>query len=735
MQPTPKKIKPTTNQDYASIYEDNFIKTNNPAQLGQQAFTRQLSQGINNKLNPTQTGFAGIQCQEGYYFDSTKGACVPYSNEIMAYNNEVITNETRGGQTRPGFFEKVGDAVRNAFNNSESTYYSGLTNLTPEQEQAVQQTRTDAANVGAFVKDPQKAISTGITDTMFEILGGKEEVVKDLTDAAMPALQEADQYISGDKNFLEDVVGVEIPDFLKNKNPTTVFDDYENAFSEDTGPSLPETPTETPTTTTTTTGAGAQTRTGKPGATGQDELGLADDVQTGDQTGEVLPTVNQTPPTPGAEEVGSGTVDDAKTRVSNSVQTRVDDLTNNLNQRINQAEQFYAREYDRILNQIAMRARQSQVGGFTGGIQEQINQFASAAEIQQLNALAVERNNTIQSLEAERANIPMQAQQYANELLTAELQNENIRTQALSTLYTDVLNGVRTIEEAQAFADQYGLGNIQELMDRVQTVQAEQILASNPNVNEKGEIVPHTIESLRALYEQYGITKTDAELQEILDGMGKGVIDFTSLEEREALIATELSEVLDTTNKDGATTGLISGLITAGIAAMTIPGPGWIVGLISIGAGLIVGSVVNNEIPDQEDVNKILSDFGNTSLFTGTDEADVPFVNTILSGEGEITLKDPSAMQNEAPSGYGFLNDTYTMNFMGTDHKMKGHQIMTLAVILNNKGVLDNYPALKAKAEVIYKSMPTAELERLFGEVSTKEEVIAYNFYKATFNK
>ena len=47
---TPQRVKKNDEKDYADIYQENFIAQNDPSKLGQQAFNRQLGQGVKKRL-------------------------------------------------------------------------------------------------------------------------------------------------------------------------------------------------------------------------------------------------------------------------------------------------------------------------------------------------------------------------------------------------------------------------------------------------------------------------------------------------------------------------------------------------------------------------------------------------------------------------------------------------------------------------------------------------------------
>jgi uncharacterized protein YaaW (UPF0174 family) len=797
MMPNPKKVKPTTNQDYASIYEDNFVKRNDPVQLGQQAYTRQLTQGVQGSLqkptaqpavaqgsyydripsidrpvvsdtgfaftgaNPTfidpdsntltggsgggagtasggssggytsgaGTGYgvgegAGSQTADGSLGSGgASGIQTAISGQIAmiekpvgkvvgavdAFAQEVEDDLRQAGQIVAGDIQKVIDTP---FVQEVITGLEIAGNIVGEDIKKV------ASTVAGFLeKNVQQPIAKAVTDVVFAVAGGDEEVVKKVVEEVTPFLQESvDPYFTGEKTVFDDM-GIEVPGWLTDKNPTTVFDDYENAFAEAEVPSLP--------------GDTSVGGTKKPndirtggGETKGGELTL-EDADTGDYSQVVIEETSSSEVVVN-DDTGESSTDDlnkVSKGVTNQVQTRMTELTTQLTQQISEAEQFYAREYDRILNQIAMRGRQSQVGGFTGGIQEQIAQFASAAEIQQLNALAVERNSTIQGLQAQFADIPLQAQKYANELLSAELQNENIRTQALSTLYTDVLNGVRTIEEAQAFADQYGLGNVQQLMDRVRLSQ----LTLNPRIDEEGNVIAYTMEDLQTMYPD----KTPEELQEILDTINAGnqIQDYGSLSAEEQALAQSFEETLNgrLTDADGALLGATAlGTVATFLAVF---GPvGWGLGTAIVIGGLIAGAFTGSNLTvGQDDLNDVVADFGRTNFFK-----EDGIIQGLFTASSEVSITDPSAIADQKVRGYGELNDIFTITVDGKENSLEGYQLLTLAMSLYKQGVLDDpaNAAIKETADRIYKSMPAIDGARILGGLSGDVRNTVYKLYK-----
>ena len=292
------------------------------------------------------------------------------------------------------------------------------------------------------------------------------------------------------------------------------------------------------------------------------------------------------------------------------------------------------------------------------------------------------------------------------------------------------MNGVRTIEEAQAFADQYGLGDVTGLMDRVTNAQIQSFLLGSLTQDENGNpTLDITADEMRAQFPGLA-NKTDEEINEILGKFGEGgSVDYDSLDEAMKPVIEGLDEALgtyeDNTFFDETGAALTAAGVTTVAAALAfkfVPGLSLsfipIVGALAATVG--AGFIGSNFVIGQEDINNLVDDLSKNDFFKSDNN-----MNGLFNAEMPLRIQQPNRTGGQTQSGYGLLNDKYRLNGV----EVPGYQILVLAASMKEKGVLDKYPALKRTASEIYDSMPTLGFEEIIGYGTGNDMNLAFSLY------
>jgi hypothetical protein len=132
-----------------------------------------------------------------------------------------------------------------------------------------------------------------------------------------------------------------------------------------------------------------------------------------------------------------------------------------------QVAEDYQRQYENLLARARTQAEARgslAAQGFGGGIGQQIRDYLSAGEIQQLTQLEQQKDAQLKEIELRRGQVPDLALRNEAERLQLANANMQLKTQFAMDLATSVTSGLKSLDDAQAFADQYGLQNIQDLI-------------------------------------------------------------------------------------------------------------------------------------------------------------------------------------------------------------------------------------------------------------------------------
>jgi hypothetical protein len=413
----------------------------------------------------------------------------------------------------------------------------------------------------------------------------------------------------------------------------------------------------------------------------------------------------------------------------NNMRQIIDEEQQRLNQLFTDEERYLNEEfnkyYDDLVRQAEGRAAREGTSPFTGGIARQLEDYMSAAEIEALGKLQMERNRQLTDLRQRKDNIRTQAVRNVLEQKTAEMQTIDQQIQYSQQLAQYVISGSLTLEDANQLADELGLSNTQELI--ADAVQKQVTAGAFTEEEAKAELENLGIDPNILTGEPGGgggkdtdIANTAAanQFNEELDSLlgefnfgevGKGRIAFTDI-----LAATGA----------GAATGAIAGAaVSAGVLALPGALIGGVVGMIG-GFATVLGSQQINE----RDLPQLLNPIIDAGIITDS------FYNG--NSENITVTKSPTANNSE-----NFLDDTYAITVDGKNYSFEGADLLTLAAVLkragkNNAEKYPQYQAIFTEANKIYSrgtgsGISELSLESYFGLKRSN----AFQIYKKVFNK
>lgn len=647
MQPNPKKVKPNNNQDYASIYEENFVKTNNPAQLGQQAFARQLSNGVRNKLNPGQTG-------QGTFISSGDPTFVDPGSSVRAGSGG-----SSGGTINPNRGTTIVDPV--TYNQSPSANGSGTMGVGAGG--GVEIDRFGGFTLGENQSPARLTPTTGpITMTPgnngYGLFDGRVDVEKfgdPYEGRVLPQIGEDGTLMRQSELGYTAASG--------GASPVPSLSDI-LASEEERGYGMD--------------GDKVQTSEGGDGE------GEGGDGSTG----------------------GGGGVE----VFNNNVSTEEARLTELLDQEEAFINQQYAQQYNQMLAMAENRAAREGTMPFTGGIARQIEDYMSAGEIQQMTQLAMMRDQALTEIRLNRDNVRNQALQNTMnnlQLETAALDQKFQYTQGFAAY---VINGDMTLEQAQTYADQYGLGNI---TDTITNAVKQQILAGAMSTEMAAE-------ELAAL----GI---DTAFLDDIKGAGEFTFTDFSTSAEAGELEGAISAVL--TEAGGASFGQI--LAGAGIGAVTGAAAGAILPVGGPIVGAIVGAIAGGINAANVDLNP--GDLGQITSTLFKRELLLEQGESIISGDIDtMTFVRPAGQSNT----YGQMANQFQVTVNGELYTMDGADIMVLAAALKQKGYSTSdarYKALFETANQVKQSSNTVNFSRVLDAALGQRYSTIIKFYNQVF--
>jgi len=710
---TPKRVK-REERDYADIYQENFVRNNDPAALGQAAFTRQLSSGIqrnmgqerlaaNTAMPPVVPGLSGAGGQ----------AQATGMQRAIIEQDALIAKERREDELRRGVSatQRAGyspvdtaqmamDRRAGAMARAEQGDGIGLGGMpTLESSQFDVQRREAFTNPvqrgpGRFGVDERLGSLAGTyTGAISPTQSGYTQADPVPRQRAAQARAEQGDYLAGNTmpsiekatNAEEDAIIAERRAAeARRKAAEARAAQGEMILPGNTLPSLEQmtgdaytapTPGEVDY-----TGAGLQ-----PDYTGaglqpdalqrareEEKQVIAEEeerdrlrTEGGDTTPEPVEGDGQTDndgnqiTLSGASASYDAGIRDEETRLNEQLDAEVEAVLQNYNQRYNQFMQL-------AINRGAVRGNLEQQG-FTGGIGQQIQDYLSTQEMVALDALMRERDQALQAIELERGNIPDIAKTNYIQSLQLESATSEARLAFSQQLSQRVLDGSMSLAEANGLAQEYGLQDVQSVF---QTAIEAQIAAGT--MDKAGAI---------AELERLGLDTSFLDEQKTYENWQMSN-EATQLENRMMAVLNNIPD---------SDWGEKVGTVMAGVAAGSIfPGPGWIIGGI---AGLYAAF--------EQDVNKADMSKVSSSLMA----------SDLMMNEGpEIWNGDFSSLEITKPAGQATSNaaqQEYLITVDGTQYSMEGADIMALAVALKAGSYSKTqYKALFNTAKTIFNNMP-----------------------------
>jgi hypothetical protein len=407
----------------------------------------------------------------------------------------------------------------------------------------------------------------------------------------------------------------------------------------------------------------------------------------------------------------------------NTMRQTIDEEQQRLNQLFTDEERYlneeFNRYYDDLVRQAEQRDARSGTSPFTGGIARGLEDYMSAAEIEALGNLQMERDRRLTDLRQRKDNIRTQSIKNVLEQKTAEMQTIDQQIQYSQQLAQYVISGSLTLEDANQLADELGLSNTQELIaDAVQ----KQVTAG-----------AFTEEEAKAELENLGIDPN------ILTGKTGGGQDIVTSTEAASEFSQELDSILGDFDFDLGE-ALAVGIAGAGTGAAVGAGIGLAGGVfapVSVPLGTVVGTVVGF-------VGGFISGgWGTTSI----NERDLPLLFNPILESGIVTdsfyngeskkievLKTPSANNSKH-----YLDDAYAITVDGTNYSFEGADLLILASVLkrqgkNNAEKYPQYQAIFTEANKIYSrgyGPVEGSVDNFFGLKRSN----SFEIYKKIFNK
>ena len=387
----------------------------------------------------------------------------------------------------------------------------------------------------------------------------------------------------------------------------------------------------------------------------------------------------------------SSTVSQAESNLYATLDAERDQVLTQFNNSYNQFMQL-------AINRGAVRGNLEDQG-FTGGIGRQIQDYLSTGEMSQLNQLMMDRDKALTDIELRRNDVPNLALRQEAETLQLAQANIALKTQFSQDLAASVISGQKSLDEAQAFADEYGLQNIQDLI--ISAAKAEikagaDSAAVRQNLIDAG-IDPGVLDSDGGLD-----VKTFTEISN----------DFMGMADNALAIADKDELTMDSWVENTSQSGFL-GNAFGRLADLSIGLAGFFGLLPDMGVG-------------EEDRTVLLNDLVATDFYQ-------TFAEQLQSDEGmsaEVTFVRDRSTQGQ---GLGFYNDTYRINVGGATYEMKGVDAVTLVSTLKANG-FEVPQGLLDLAEEVYNEDLGGGFER-FKQAFGGKESYADALYKAVFNK
>lgn len=402
--------------------------------------------------------------------------------------------------------------------------------------------------------------------------------------------------------------------------------------------------------------------------------------------------VREEEPTDSATQVfETGLADEEK-----KLQERLDAETNFIQQQFNQKYNEFLQKATREAESRGSLAAQ----GFGGGIGQQIEDFLSAQEIEQLGQLYRERDAALQDVKLQMADIPALARQ--NYIQNLQLENASLeaRTAFSQNLSQLVLSGSMSLQEAEAISQQYGLQSVQSVFESA--IQAQIAAGTMDKTAAKAEL------------DRLGLNS------DFLEKEGQTFGSFALSEE-----ASKLEGFITDALKDASGGNFGQKLTTAFGAA----GVGFAVsGGNPIGA--LIGLAVGTVTAITQDVN--VTDLGKVTPSLFQSDLMVNEGEDIINGNfEEMSIVRGVGQDNE----YGQMANIFQVTIDGATYQMEGADLMVLAAALkrNNYPESDKYKQLFDIAAQVKESAKVLTAGRLFDAVTGQRYTTVVQLYNAAF--
>jgi hypothetical protein len=430
------------------------------------------------------------------------------------------------------------------------------------------------------------------------------------------------------------------------------------------------------------------------------------------EVGEVIPDYDagsgegQTggPSEPSVPMVGGGhtpqTVQQSAEVISTGAGQREQQVLDQLDAEANMVQQQFNQQYNRFMQLAISRGAvrgdlESQ--GFTGGIGQQIRDYLSAGEIQQLGQLMSARDAALKDIDLQRPNAKMIGMQNYLAELNLSAQTFQAQTEFAQTLSQMAALGQITMEEAEEIAEEQGLPNPKELFENAvkaqilsgQITKDQAIEQAEASGLDSGFLTGSDVEFTS---DDFTSNELGQNFEESLDAFLKGgEFDYTGSGEVKVGKAANFG----TLYLAGAGAGALAGAKWGGALGTALgPGAGTAVGAVAgaiIGGlfGLLAGSGVEY---GKDDRNKLINNLTSNTEFVEK------YANKVFS-------KGFNKMEVKKPIGQAGYSATYSISVDGGDYvNMTGTQILTMAISLKNQGYTTDpkYNSLFAAAKSIY---------------------------------
>jgi len=709
---TPKRVK-REERDYADIYQENFVRNNDPAALGQAAFNRQLSSGIqrnmgqerlaaNTVMPPVVPGLSGAGGQR----------------QATAMERAMIGNDQLIGQEQRNANISATQAAGYSPNDNAAMAMQRRAGAMARAQQGeaglsgVPRSMPSLENIGyspaALARASQGEV--GLTDPNFRTQLGDAANDPNI-DRRVAAERRAEQGEVG----LTDTTGPSIESQFRARQVTPAqrrAEQGEVGLTDGVLPSLERMEGIMPSELGDPidyTGAGLQEVPEVDEAVNQAYLNDLERGLLDPETYEFKkPEDGPQPPF-----VGGGGGDDSpkvtprtQTGASSGISREEQNLYDTLDAETNAVLSDYNRKYNQFMqlaiNRGAVRGNLEQQG-FTGGIGQQVQDYLSTQEMQMLNQIITEKDRALQEIELRRNQVPDLALQNEAQRLQLAQANIGLKTQFAQDLAASVVSGMKSLDEAQKFAEEHGLEDIQDLI--IKAAKAE-IAAGADEATVRESLVAAGIS------------------EELLDGedIDGFETDYTEVSNNFLLLADKALEKAD--KNEASLDSFFDNIVSTGEFNIIESLAGGASGIF-IGIASLLGATPDYGV-GVEDRSVLTGDLMASSFFQA-------FGADLQSKEGmsqNISFVRDAATQG---AGLGYYNDIYRINVDGNLYEMKGVDVVTLVATLK-QGNFNIPPQLKKLAEEVYNEGLGQGFAR-FGQAFGGKEDYADSLYETMFNK